>query len=93
MVKIEELEREINKIKARNVRVEADKAWETSLTRRAIITIGTYLFSAVFLLLINAPNPFFTALVPALAFVVSTLTLPPIKSWWLGKKTQERSPS
>jgi len=31
MAKIEELEREINKIKARNARVEADKAWETSL--------------------------------------------------------------
>jgi len=45
------------------------------------------MFSAVFLLLINAPTPFFTALVPALAFVVSTLTLPPIKDWWLsGRK-------
>ena len=93
MGRFEDLEREIIKIKERNARVEGDKACETSFTRRTVIVFGTYLFTAFFLLLINAPNPLFTALVPALAFIVSTLTLPPIKSWWLKKKTPKRSPS
>ena len=43
MATLKELEREIGKIKQRNKKVEADKAWETSTTRKAIISIFTYL--------------------------------------------------
>lgn len=37
-----EIDQNIESIQNRNARVETDKAWETSLTRRAIIAIGTY---------------------------------------------------
>ncbi len=76
----------VARIEARNARVEADKAWETSFSRRALITLGTYLFSALFLVTINAPNPLLSALVPAAAFVFSTLSLPPLKAWWLKRR-------
>jgi hypothetical protein len=80
------LEARVARIEARNSRVEADKAWETSFFRHALITIGTYVFSALFLMTINASNPLLSALVPAAAFVFSTLSLPPLKEWWLGRR-------
>ena len=70
-------------IKERNLRVETDKAWEISKTRRAVIAVFTYLIIVLFLILIEAPNPWLTALVPAGAYVLSTLTLPFIKNWWV----------
>ena len=36
-------------IQERNIRVEAEKAWETSWTRRVIITLGTLLLKPEFL--------------------------------------------
>jgi len=81
-----DVEKEIEQIKQRNIRVEADKAWETSFTRRAIITIATYLVIVLFLISINAPSPWFNAAIPAIAFLLSTLTLPFIKEWWIKRK-------
>ena len=75
----------LKEIKERNARVEADKAWETSKTRRGIVALFTYLIVVLFLVLINAPNPWMNALVPAGAYVLSTLTLPFIKGWWVAK--------
>lgn len=49
MSEIEELKQEIENIKARNKRVEKDKAWETSLTRRIFIAVSTYILVVVFL--------------------------------------------
>jgi len=76
-------QKEIKEIKERNKRVEADKAWETSWTRRAMITIATYITIVVFLFTINAPDPWLNAMIPAGAFLLSTLTLPPIKKIWV----------
>ena len=86
MAKTNALELEVEKIKGRNVRVEADKAWETSTTRRAIISIGTYLVSAAFLAAINAQYPLLVAFVPVLGFLLSTMTLPLFKEWWLARR-------
>lgn len=75
-----------NKVKSvidRNKRVEADKAWETSYTRRTILTIFTYLAIGVYLSAINIPRPWLNAIVPAVAFMLSTLTLPYFKKIWL----------
>jgi len=89
MVKLEKLENEINKIKERNARVEGDKAWETSLTRRIIVAIGTYALSLLLFVVINAPNPFLAALVPTFGFILSTLTIPFFRSWWLKKQKRK----
>ncbi len=79
------MKEEIASIKERNQRVEADKAWETSKTRRFIIVIMTYLVIVFFLWSIDAPAPWLNALVPAVGFILSTLTLPFFKRWWLRK--------
>lgn len=76
---------DIQRIHERNVRVEADKAWETSKTRRVLIALLTYVVVVLFLWVINAPSPFLVALVPVGGFVLSTLSLPFIKSWWLAR--------
>lgn len=83
MASIKQLEAEIKKIKQRNKRVEGDKAWETSLARKGIITLFTYLTIALYLRAINIPDPWLNAIVPAVAFVLSTATLPFFKRWWL----------
>ncbi len=79
------LEGKINSILERNARVEADKAWETSLTRRGIIIAFTYLAVLYFLFLISAPNPFLVALVPAGAYVLQQFSFPFIRKWWAEK--------
>lgn len=73
----------IKKIQERNKKVEIDKAWETSKTRRAIISCMTYIIVVLFLYMINAPNPWLSALVPTLGFILSTLTLPFFKRIWI----------
>ena len=83
VVKMENTKEEIQKIKERNKRVEADKAWETSIARRGLITIATYAIVVVFLFSIEAPNPWTNALVPTIGYIISTLSLPFIKKFWV----------
>lgn len=83
MTNIEELKSEIDKIKERNVRVELDKAWETSLTRKLLILVLTYVVVVIFFFVTKLPDPFVNALVPTLGFFLSTLTVPWIKTIWL----------
>ncbi len=80
-----DVETELRRIRERNARVEADKAWETSYARRTIITIGTYLLSYILFLVIEAPNPHLAALVPSFAFILSTLSMPFLKKLWVKK--------
>lgn len=82
---IKELEKEIKAIKTRNKRVEADKAWETSWSRKILIAVLTYFVIVVFFYFAQLPKPFLNAIVPALAFVLSTLTLSICKKMWLKK--------
>ena len=49
----EELEKEIIKIKERNKRVELDKKWETSWTRKICICILTYIVVIIYSNMIN----------------------------------------
>ncbi len=73
----------IANIHSRNSRVEADKAWETSWTRRLLIAVTTYVLASLLLVWISAPQPFLAALVPTLGYVLSTLTLRFAKQRWL----------
>lgn len=83
--KINNIDSEIHQIKQRNIRVEMDKAWETSKTRIFSIAILTYVVVLIFFLVIRLPNAYLSAIVPTLGFVLSTLTLPFIKQLWLNK--------
>ncbi len=84
-------EKEIENIKKRNMKVEADKAWETSNTRRAIISAMTYLTVGLFLFYIKTPDPFIIALVPTIGYLLSTFTMPVLKKIWLDKIYKRRS--
>lgn len=79
------IEEEVRNIKERNRRVEADKAWETSVARRTLITVATYFIVVIFLFSIEAPRPWLNALVPTVGYVLSTLSLPFIKRYWIKK--------
>ncbi len=83
MNSLKKLEGEINKIKERNRRVEAEKAWEMSWARRIAILILTYIIIVIFFVFAGIPKPFANAAVPALAFFLSTLSLPLLKKIWL----------
>jgi len=80
---IEQLEKEINLIKERNKKVERNKAWETSLTRRFLLSIFTYLAIGIYLDVINISKPWLNAIVPTVALMLSTLTLPFFKKLWM----------
>jgi len=80
---IESLEKEIEEIKERNKRVESDKSWELSYTRKIILVIFTYLAIGIYLRAINVSDPWLNAIVPAVAFMLSTLTIPFFKKIWI----------
>ena len=73
----------IEDILTRNARVEADKAWEISLTRRLVIALITYGVAVIFMKRIGVAEPWLNALVPTGGYALSTLSLPFIKAWWL----------
>ena len=80
------MEGQIKEITERNKRVEIDKAWETSLTRRSIIAVLTYIVASVWLLIIKNSNPFLNALVPFGGYIFSTFSVPLVKEWWISKQ-------
>jgi hypothetical protein len=82
---IKKLEKELVEIKERNLRVEADKAWETSRFRIFSITIITYIVSVLVLYFIGANNILLSALVPTAGFFLSIQSLPAVKNWWIKK--------
>jgi len=83
MATIKDLESEIENIKQRNKKVEADKAWELSWSRKILIAVLTYLVIVIFFFAAGLPRPFINSIVPAAAFVLSTLTLPFFKKLWI----------
>ncbi len=79
----EDLQIEIQKIKERNARVELDKRWETSWTRRIVICILTYIVVLLYSITINKiANVWLSSLVPVIGFTLSTLSLKFIRRIW-----------
>ncbi len=81
--RVAKLESEIKQIKARNHKVEGDKAWETSWLRRILIIIFTYIFAVLWLTLADTTNPFLGAIVPCAGFLLSTLTIYSVKAVYI----------
>ncbi|MBP6044658.1 MAG: hypothetical protein WAT72_04685 [Microgenomates group bacterium] len=82
MDKIKNLEERVGKIEARNSKVELDKAWETSWTRKLLISVFTYLAIALYLKFIVGIDPWINAIVPTVGFLLSTLTLLVFRKMW-----------
>ena len=81
--RLETLETEVRALKARNARVEAEKAWETSYTRTFFVASITYLVASFVLYVIGIEDFFLGALVPTAGYILSTQSLPAIRRWWI----------
>lgn len=86
--RIKQLEVSLEAVQQRNKKVEADKAWETSWQRRLVVLVLTYLVVVIFMIYSHIDKPWINALVPSMAFVLSTLTIPFIKKWWVKKNNK-----
>lgn len=80
------IEERLISIEKRNKRVELDKMWETSIERRLLISLLTYVLVSMFFLYSKVEKPFLNAIVPTLGFIISTLTLNLFKKYWLKRK-------
>lgn len=79
------IEQELADLKARNLRVETDKAWEVSIFRKMTVAVMTYVFAAAVLYVIGNDEIFRNALVPTAGYLLSTQSLPFLKKWWIRK--------
>ena len=78
-----DIEKEISDIKERNKRVEKDKAWETSWTRKICIMILTYIVVVIYSYIIKKyDNIYLSSLVPVIGFTLSTLSLKLVRKIW-----------
>ena len=78
-----QIEKEIQNIKERNKRVEKDKAWETSITRRVCIMILTYIVVLFYSYMVkNITSIWLSSLIPVIGFALSTLSLKIIRKIW-----------
>ncbi len=80
------LEERVNKIEERNKKVELNKSWETSWTRRICIMILTYIVVVFYsYLTTKINNIFLSSLVPVIGFTLSTASLNIIRKLWENK--------
>ena len=80
---MKELEERINRIEERNKRVEKDKAWETSMTRKICIMVLTYIVVIIYSYMVNNfSSILLSSLVPVIGFTLSTLSLNMVRKIW-----------
>lgn len=81
--RIEKLEKELAEVKERNKRVELDKKWETSATRKVCIAFLTYIVVIIYTSITSkTSNVFLSSLVPVIGFTLSTLSLKAVRNGW-----------
>lgn len=85
MTSLLELEHVLKGIQARNRKVELDKEWETSIVRRIFISVSTYVLMVIFMSALGVDKPYISAIIPAVAYLISTLSLGVLKEMWLKK--------
>lgn len=83
----DDIEKEVSLLKERNKRVELDKAWERSFTRRFFISLMTYVVAVLWLYIINENNIWLKAVVPTGGYILSTLSIPLLKQLWAASKS------
>lgn len=85
MSEITDIKNRLLKIEERNRRVELDKAWETSILRRLIILLLTYVLLALYMNIIHVTSPWLNAIIPSIGFLLSTLTIAWVKNIWINR--------
>jgi len=86
--RIQKLEKEIEEIRARNLKVETDKAWETSYFRVLLISAIIYMIAVKVLYFIGSERYFLNALLPAIGYFISVQSLPFVKKWWIKRNSK-----
>lgn len=82
-MELKDLEKTIEEIQERNKRVELDKKWETSGTRKVCIAVLTYIVVIIYSTIISkTSNVFLSSLVPVIGFTLSTLSLKAVRKVW-----------
>ena len=82
-MELRDLEKNVESILERNKRVELDKKWETSTTRKVCIAILSYIVVIIYSTLIQkVSNVFLSSLVPVIGFTLSTLSLKVVRNIW-----------
>lgn len=79
---MKDLESRIVKIEERNKKVEVDKAWENSYSRKILVAVFTYIVIAIYFKYVLRIDPWVNAIVPTLGFLLSTLAYPYFKEIW-----------
>ena len=79
------LESEIKKLKKRNKKVEADKAWETSWERKVLVAVITYIIVLIVMYFLGFENIFLGAIIPTAWYLLSTLGINPMKKMYVKK--------
>lgn len=85
MLTDKEIEEKFKAIESRNIKVEADKAWETSNERKISVAVVTYLVVLIVMYLLWFENIFISALIPMCGYLLSTLWINPMKEKYLKK--------
>jgi hypothetical protein len=80
---VEQLRADIAELRARNARVDQEKGWEKSWSRRLVITAVTWFGAWLWLRNLGAENAALQALVPSGGYAISNLSLPVLRRWWL----------
>ena len=76
-------EERIKKIEERNKKVELDKRWETSWTRKICIMVLTYIVVIIYSYIVrNYDRILLSSLVPVIGFTLSTLSLKVVRKIW-----------
>jgi hypothetical protein len=81
--RLAQIEQELEAIRKRNSKVEADKAWEGSAERIGTICLLTYFVMASMMCAISVERFWLNALVPVAGFFLSAQSMPIIKRWWI----------
>jgi len=84
--RIEKLEATLATVLERNRKVEIEKSWETSNTRKITIVILTYALMCLIFWWLGVENLFRNAIIPTLGYYLSTQSLPMVKKWWLRRQ-------
>jgi hypothetical protein len=82
MDSFQKIEKRLSALEQRNKRVELDKRWETSLTRKFLIAVFTYVSVVLYFFAVEVDRPFLSAIVPTVGFLLSTLYLPFFRKLW-----------
>lgn len=80
------LEKRVAAIEARNRKVELDKAWETSIARKVVLFVATFLLTYIFLRLIDENYPAGNAVLASIGFVLSASTISYLKNYWIARQ-------